>query len=122
MRDLVQASLTPLGTEQPHPPVTDEAVQTPESILSQWASSTCESPPCWAEKGQNFLAYLASAKPQTTKPVHRNVTKELPSKVSINVRAHGAECGPPVRGASMVGTGGDRTEKPGTGVGRKRTR
>ena len=57
-----------------------------------------------------------------SKPVHRNVTKEMPRMESIDMGAHGAEGGPPVRGASMVGTGGDRTEEPGAGLRRWGTR
>ena len=65
---------------------------------------------------QNPLAHFTGAEPDPTEPVHRNVTKELPREVSIDVGAHGAEGGPPVRGASMVGTAGDRTEEPGAGM------
>ena len=36
-------------------------------------------------KTQNPLAFLTSAEPKPSKPVHRNVTKELPREVSINV-------------------------------------
>ena len=73
-------------------------------------------------EAQYSLAHLAGTKPLPAKPVHRDVTEELPRELSIDVGAHGAESGPPVRGARVIGAGGDRTEEPGAEVRRGRTR
>ena len=109
------------------PPVTGENFPHTKSPLSQWASRIRD-PFLLGREGaetgrattvetetQYSLAHLAGAKPLPAKPVHRDVTEELPREVSIDVGAHGAEGGPPVRGASVIGAGGDRTEEPGAG-------
>ena len=44
-------------------------------------------------KTQNPLTHLTGAETMPSKPVHRNITKELPREVSIDVGAHGAEGG-----------------------------
>ena len=48
-------------------------------------------------QAQNTLADLASTKPLTAKPTDRDITGELPSQVSDNMRTHGAERSPTKR-------------------------
>ena len=85
------------GDRGTHPPVTGEDVPNTWSTFSQWASGT-RAPTVLGREGaetgrtttvetktQNPLANLASAETQTTKPIHGNITKELPSKMGIDV-------------------------------------
>ena len=62
-------------------------------------------------QAQNTLADLAGTKPLTAKPVNRDITGELPSQVSVNMRTHRAEGCPAMRRRGMVGARRDRAKE-----------
>ena len=123
MKHLDQASLAPMGTEERTRLSQVKTSHTPGAPSASGRVAS-ETPSCLEEKvrkqegqrplkteAQYSLAHLAGTNTLPAKPVHRDVTEELPREVSIDVGAHGAEGDPPVTGARVIGAGGNRTEK-----------